>query len=80
MAEKELIAIVGSGRPFSLRLPENETAEQALLALTGRSGGAQPQPMWRAEWLETEEGFYIRRDAIVAYVAGHKEGEWAVAG
>lgn len=80
MADKKLIAVLQGGRAFALVLPQAQTPEQALAELTGHpAGGGQPDPFWRPDWLETEERFHIRKDAVVAYVVGRKEGEWAVA-
>jgi hypothetical protein len=78
--EAKLLALVG-GRAFTVRIEGNESPDDALRDLTGRSGGgAKPTPWAQNDWLDTEEGFRIRRDAVVAYVVGHKEGEWAEAG
>ena len=81
MADTKLIAIIASGRSFTLRLPTNEMPDHALDFLTGRQHKGDPvKPTslgW--EWLDTEEGFRIRRDAIVALVVVEKQGECAVA-
>jgi hypothetical protein len=78
MADVKLIAVLSSGRTFALRLEEGMTPEQALADLTGTGGGLHVGSM-RPEWFDTEERFRIRRDAIIALVVGHKQGEWAVA-
>lgn len=81
MADSKLIAILASGRAFAVRIEsEQQSLESALNDLTGRTGGgAQPEGWTKKKWLDTEEGFRIRRKAIVAFVIGRKEGEWAVA-
>jgi hypothetical protein len=76
----ELIAVLESGRTFTVQIPGNESPDEALNVLSGRIARGAPVPAWAQwPWLDTEERFRIRRDAIVALVVGHKEGEWAVA-
>jgi hypothetical protein len=82
VAERQLIALV-EGRAFTIRLAEKANIELAFDYLSGRGGrghGAAPDAALRYDWLDTEEGFRIRADAIAAIVIGHKQGEWAVAG
>lgn len=79
MDQGKLIAVLASGRTFTVQIPSNESPTEALGFLTER-GNRGGQPAWAQwEWLDTEERFRIRRDAVVAYCVGHKEGEWAVA-
>ena len=82
MAAVKLIAFVG-GRAFALRLSPATELVPALDWLTwrGRSRPNEPAPdkALGTAWLDTEEGFRIRSDAVTAFVIGHKQGEWAVA-
>lgn len=73
--DRKLIAIVASGRAFALELSDSDRGNLDL-ALEGMIAG---KGTLGAAWLPTEEGFRIRRDAVVALVVGRKEGEWAVA-
>ncbi len=73
--EPKLFAIISSGRPFALELSDVERGNLNQALESVKSG----KPPYRAEWLRTEEGFEIRRDAIAALVVGRKQGEWVIA-
>jgi len=77
-----VIALIG-GRAFTLRLSPATDLSAAFDWLTWRDRGRrnEPAPDHALEntWLDTEEGFRIRADAVTAFVIGHKQGEWAVA-
>ena len=70
-----LIAILASGRAFTLELGDAERGNLTTALETAKEG----KGAFRGDWLRTEEGFHIRRQAIGALVIGEKEGEWAVA-
>lgn len=83
MPEKaeHLIAIAG-GRAFRVKLAQTTSLTAALEYVTkpGEGRGGFPDTALAGDWLETHEGFRVRRAAVDAYVIGHKQGEWAVAG
>lgn len=63
---EQLVATLAPGRDHVLRLPTELEAQRALEYLAG--GGATRPPHYAAldrDWLETEAGGWIRRDAIV---------------
>ncbi|MGH8932309.1 MAG: hypothetical protein ACRDZO_17235 [Egibacteraceae bacterium] len=72
--DAKLIAML-SGRAFTLELGEADRGNLDV-ALANVSEG---KGSFRSGWLRTEEGFHVRRHAIVALVIGEKQGEWAVA-
>lgn len=73
--EAKLIAILTSGRAFALELSDRDRGNLDVALENVKKG----RESLHSEWLHTEEGFHIRRDAIVALVIGEKQGEWAVA-
>jgi hypothetical protein len=78
----KLIALAG-GRAFTLRVAANTDLQSALHWLTwqdrGRRNEPAPDHALEQAWLDTEEGFRIRAEAVTAFVIGEKQGEWAVA-
>lgn len=78
----KLIALVG-GRAFVVSLSSATDLSVALDWLTWRDRGRRNEPApdsaLEKSWLDTEEGFRIRADAVTAFVIGEKQGEWAVA-
>ena len=80
--DPKLIALVG-GRAFTITLAANTDVADAFDWLTwrGRNRANQPapDPYIDSAWLDTDEGFRIRADAVTAFVIGHKQGEWATA-
>lgn len=73
--DAHLIAILSSGRTFALELADTERGNLDAALENVKDG----KPPFRSDWLRTQEGFHIRRSAIVALVIGEKQGEWAVA-
>ena len=60
----KLVAVLGNGRTHALRLGRELEAHRALEYLSG--GGARANyPVLDREWLETEDGRWIKRTAIV---------------
>jgi hypothetical protein len=60
----KLVAVLGNGRTHALRLGKELEPGRALEYLSG--GGARANyPTLDRDWLETEDGRWIRRNAIV---------------
>jgi hypothetical protein len=65
MDDLKLVAVLGNGRRHALRLAPELEPRRALEYLAGASGARAHYPALDREWIETEEGLWIRRSAIV---------------
>jgi hypothetical protein len=63
----KLVAVLGNGSRHSLRLGPELEPSRALEYLAG-AGARAHYPVLDREWIETEDGRWIRRSAIVELV------------
>jgi hypothetical protein len=62
-----LLAVIGP-YVYEVAIPDNVTAAQALVQLT--TPGPHNPSAFSGEWLDTKDGYKIRRDAINAFAGG----------
>lgn len=65
MEDLKLVAVLGNGRRHPLRLGPELEPRRALEYLAGAGGARGHYPALDREWIETEDGPWIRRSAIV---------------
>jgi hypothetical protein len=64
MDSEKLVAVLGNGSRYTIRLGKELEPQRALEYLAG--GGARAHyPSLDREWIETEDAHWIRRSAIV---------------